>query len=379
MEIIARILIITLTSGLLFQSNSLLANGKWKEFTKVVEKEHTIGQSGELEIESKYGNINISTWDKETVLVKAVITVESKSEEEASELFEFIDIEFLEGTDYLKCVTRNSAQENYSWKDYLPWNISSYKPLEYKIEYTVQMPHGADLKLENKHGNIGLTALGGSAVIEQKYGNLSAETVEGDMKLYLSHGNGYVDSVNDFKGELRYSKFTLNKAENTQLESRYSKIEIKEMKTLRLESRYDNFELGKVDELTGDCRYSDFKIGEIDRITIDAAYSNFTIEHLRESVNADLRFGDFIVRDLENDFKEVTITGSHTDVDIDIDDSTEYNLDLEGEHLSISEKLFKLKHGVYKSANELVIKTKEKALNRPRIKAKMQHGSFKVE
>lgn len=379
MKIITRILIIALVTGLLFQSNSLLAKGKWKEFTKVVEKEHPIGQDGELDIESKHGNINVSTWDKETVMVKAVITVESKSEDEANEQFEFINVEFMEGTDYLKCATRNSSHENYSWKDYLPWNISSYKPLEYKIEYTVQMPHGADLKIENKHGNIGLTALGGSAVIEQKYGNLSAETVNGDMKLYLSHGNGYVDSANDFKGELRYSNFTLNKAENINLDSKHSKVEIKEAKTLRLESRYDDFELGKVDELTGDCKYSDYDIEEIDRITIDASYSDFTMQHLHESVNAELRFGEFIIRDLEDDFKEVTINGSHSDVDIDIDESMEYSLDLEGEHLTIPEKLFKLKQGVFINTNELVIKTKEKVKNMPRIKAKMQHGSFKVE
>lgn len=374
-----RNLIILLIAGLLLQSNALLAKGKFKEFSKTIEKEHTIGQTGELDIETKYSNINLTTWDKETVSVKAVITVESKSESEADELLEFINIEFQEGNKYLKCATRNSYHENYTWRDYLPWNISNYKSLEYNIEYTVQMPHNAKLEIENKHGNIGLTDLGGEATIEQKYGNLSAGAIGGDLKLYLKHGNGTVTSVNDLRAELGYSNFSLNKAENVDLESRYSKVEIKEAKSVRTESRYDDIELGKVDEISGDCRYSDYDIGEVNRITIDAAYSDLTMQHLHESIKAELRYGDFVVRDLEENFKTIDINSNYTDVDLDIDESTEYDLDLEGEHLSIPEKLRKLGTGIKMDSHEVIIKTKNKVKEMPRIKAIMRHGSLKVE
>lgn len=372
-------IIIVLIVSLLFQSNALLAKGKFKEFNKTIEKEHTIGQTGELDIETKYSNVNLTTWDKETVSVKAVISIESKSAAEAEELLEFITIEFQEGSTSLKCVTENSYHENYTWRDYLPWNISNYKSLEYKIEYTVQMPHNAQLEIENKHGNITLSDMGGTATIEQKYGNLSAGAIADDLRLYLKHGNGTINSVKDLKAELGYSNFSLNKAENVNLESKHSEIEIKEAKTLRTESRYDEIELGKVEEITGDCRYSDFEIGEVNRVTIEAAYSDITMQHLRESIRAELRYGDLVVRDLEDDFKAVDINSSYTDVDIDIDESTEFDLDLEGEHLSVPEKLMKLRSGIVTDSHEVIIKTKRKVKELPRIKAIMRHGSLKVE
>jgi len=359
-----------------------------KEFTKVIEKEHTIGQAGELDIESKYGNINVTTWNKESVAVKAVITVKAKSESDANELLEYINIEFQEGSNYLKCLTINSFQENYTWKDYLPWNISNYKTLEYSIEYTVQMPHSADLNIENKHGNIGLADLGGSADIEQKYGNLSAKDIKGNLKLYLKHGNGTVGSVADLRGELGYSNFTLNKANVVNLESKHSNVEIKEAITLQLESRYDNFEIGTIEEINIDCRYSDYDIEKVSRLTIIASYSDIVLQHLDESVQAELKYGDFDVRDLKSYFKDISIISSYTDVDIDIDETIEFDLDVEGEHLDVPEKLFKLRSGIFTSATTLVIKskikevsikTKEKVQGIPRIKAIMKYGSFNVQ
>lgn len=379
MRIISNIFIIVLAISLLLPGNSLLAKGKWTEFSKTIEKEHTIGQTGELDIETKYSNINVTTWDKETVAVKIVITVESRSETEAEELLQFINVEFTEREDFLKCATRNSYHENYTWRDYLPWNISNYKSLEYKIEYTVQMPYNAKLEIENKHGNISLSDIGGSAIIEQKYGNLSAGAIGGDLRLYLKHGNGSVNSTKDLKADLGYSNLSINKSEHVILESRHSKVEIKEAQTLKTESRYDDIEVGKVDALSGECRYSDYDIGEISSIKVEASYSDFIMDHLTQSIKVDLRYGDFVVKELDDNFKEIDINSEYTDVDIDLDESIDYSLDVEGIYLKVPKKIEMLKSNIEDNTSDLIIKTKEKIKGLPLIRAKMRHGSLKVE
>ncbi len=379
MRILSHIATIALLFSLLLQSNVLLAKGKWKDYNKTIEKEHTIGQTGDFEIDTKHSNIDITTWDKETVSVKTVISVEAKSEEEAEEFLTFLNLEFIEGSTYLKCVMENSYHENYTWRDYLPWNISNYKTLQFKIEHKIQMPKGANLKIENKHGNVNIPDLDGKVDVELRYGNLSVGTIANDMKLELKHGNADVASLKTLNAELGYSNFSINKAEKIYLESRHSEIDIREVDHLESESRYDEFQIDVVNEVIGDCRYSDFEIGTIDNIKLDASYSDFTMDNLSKSIQVDLRYGDFEVKELDENFKEIDINSEYTDVDIDLDESTDYSLQLEGLHLSLPEKLSKLKNDIEDNTSEVIIKTKEKIKGLPLIRAKMRYGSLRVE
>ena len=67
-------------------------HAKREEYTKVIEKSFAITPDGTTHLHSKYGNINVKTWDRNEVVLKITIEVRANSKHKAEETFDRIDI-----------------------------------------------------------------------------------------------------------------------------------------------------------------------------------------------------------------------------------------------------------------------------------------------
>ena len=110
------------------------------EYEKEIIEVFSANQGTELNISNKYGDVDIHNWEKDSVSVKVVITIETTSEEKAKLLFTNIDINMDKIGQVISAETRMSQKFKTGKK--------------FSIDYEIFMPEYIKLEVANKFGNI---------------------------------------------------------------------------------------------------------------------------------------------------------------------------------------------------------------------------------
>jgi hypothetical protein len=247
------------------------------EVTKEFHKEYKAGPSTTLDINNKYGDVVIQSWDKDQVVIDVKITVELPSQEKAQKLLSYIDVKFSEGENLIAAKT--VIDDNFSFTG---WGGDSRK---FSIDYNIKMPAAAALTLANKYGNSDIDELTGLVNMDIKYGNLTAgKLTRGNIKplsrLNLAYGKGTIDDAGWLDLTIRYvGSFEIEKSQALLLDSKYSKLSLGETSSVVGESKYDKVKINKINNLVLENGYSDVNIGELTKkLTYNGSYGSFEIE-----------------------------------------------------------------------------------------------------
>jgi hypothetical protein len=265
---------------------------KAAEVTKEFHKEYKAGPGTTLDINNKYGDVVIQSWDKEQVVIDVKITVELPNQEKAQKLLSYIDVKFSEGENLISAKT--VIDENFSFTG---WGGDSKK---FSIDYNIKMPAATALTLTNKYGNSDIDELNGLVNLDIKYGNLTAgKLTRGNIKplstLNLAYGKGTIDEAGWLDLMIRYvGSLEIEKSQALLLDSKYSKLSIGETSSIVGESKYDNIKINKINNLVLDNGYCDVNIGELTKkLTYNGSYGSFEIESIPagfEKLDADTRY-----------------------------------------------------------------------------------------
>lgn len=87
---------------------------KAQEVTKEFHKEYTAGANTTLEINNKYGDVVIHSWNKDQVVIDVKVTVEMPNRERAEKLLEYINVEFSENGNLISAKTTIDEKFNFS-------------------------------------------------------------------------------------------------------------------------------------------------------------------------------------------------------------------------------------------------------------------------
>jgi hypothetical protein len=308
------------------QANTLLPGAK-TEFTKTVKKNYKMSADGDVSLSNKYGKINLKTWDRNEVVIEVTITAHARSESAANDIFNRINIDFANGSDYVKAETQIETQKSSWW--------SSGDKGDFRIDYEVSMPKAASLDLSNKYGDSEIAAIGGDANIVVKYGNFNVLAVGKDTKIDLGYGNGTVGEINDAEIVIKYSKIKLKAAEHINVDSKYSKVYIDKANKIKSTSKYDTYELGELKELSNEGKYDHFEIERANHISAYSKYTDFKIEELYSEGAFELSYGGLAIESLKKGFKVVSMDCEYTDCKIYLDDNTAFQLDAISDYASI--------------------------------------------
>ena len=302
-----------------------------KDFKKTIKKEFDLSKNGELEIDNKFGKVDIKTWDKNRVSIEVTVLVRAESQSKAEEIFDRISIHFSNGDNYVRAETDIESKKSNSWWGWNSYNNSN----DYEINYDVYMPASADLDLENRHGEAIIAKLDGDAVIDIAHGDLSAAGFGGDLELELAHSEGNIGDVQMLEADIAHSDVRFDKIKEANFDLAHGDIEIEAIDILRLDSRHANFELGKVGELRADNRHDDFEIEYAGTLISEAQHTDFDIEKIGKLVDLDCSHGGASIDYLEAGFQSVNLHGSHTSFRIRVDEDASYQLDAYGSHAGI--------------------------------------------
>ncbi len=293
-----------LFAALLIFSSSLFA----QEVSKKYHEEYTAGANTTLNLDNKYGDIVVETWDKNQVVIDVKVTIDMSNRERAEKLLDYIDVQFNQNGDNISAKTVIDSKFNFSG-----WGSGSKK---FSIDYNVKMPAITALNLTNKYGNTDLDELKGLVNLDIKYGNLTASRLSrGNIKplnaIYLAYGKGTIDDAGWLNMTIRYcGNMEIDKCQALLLDSKYSKISIGEASSVVSESKYDNL-----------------RIDEINNLVIDNGYTGVTIGTLNKKLEYNGSYGSLNVDRIPTGFESVDVETKYMGVKLGIDESADYKLD----------------------------------------------------
>ena len=293
-----------LSIALLSASLTLSAEEVKKEF----HQEYTPGPNTTLEINNRYGDVVISSWDQNQIVIDVKVTVELPSKDKAEKLISYIDIQFSEEGNLIKA--RTVIDDKFSFSG---WGGESKK---FSIDYNVKMPAGTALTLANRYGNTKITELTNLVNLDIKYGNLTAgKLTRGNEKpwssLNLAYGKGTIDEAGWMTLNIRYT----------------GNLEITKSTALLLDSKYSKLTLGETSSVVGESKYDNIRIGSIKNLDLDNGYSDVNIEKLVTKLRYEGSYGSFSIESIPAEFESINLATRYMGVKLGIAENASYELD----------------------------------------------------
>ena len=295
-------LINILLGVLIFSTN--LAVGQ-QGLTKEYKKSFSADQSTVLKLVNKYGNMKITNWAENSIDIKVVVRVNTSNQSKADKVFSKIKVNFNESGNIVSAIT------NFD---------DGIKNSSFSVDYTIKVPAYLNIDVSNKYGNLFIEEINGQANIAVKYGNFTINKLgRGKEKptnhIAVAYSNGYcnIGDCNWLKLQVAYAKVGIESATALIVGSKYSALKIKKCKSIVTESKYDH----------------PFKVGIVKNFVCTGAYSDFEISKLYNMLEADIKYANLEVDEVDSDFEEVKIKLRYGKASLDIPQNPGYELKAE--------------------------------------------------
>ena len=286
-------------------------SGNYKyELKKTVEKTFNVSENPILEMDGKYSDFIITTWEQPQIDFKVNIVVKSDNEDKLKAKFNSISILLeKEGNK----VTAETVFGDYNYKTFNGTMT---------IKYYVQVPADVFMELQTKYGDITVDSANKKFEADIKYGDLIAENLmdynDIDVKygnininnakkvrLELDYGDAKINKCDEIKGFLKYSKISVTELGLGTFDIKYSTTRIEKAKTLKFkDAAYSDMSVSSVaDELLSNMRYSDLNATIVSNspiVEIDGQYSDAVL-YLNENASFDY--------DLRSSYSDITFRG----------------------------------------------------------------------
>lgn len=254
----------------------------WKgKYTKQkkIHKQYQVNTDALLEIDNSYGNLYITSWNEDRVVIDVVIKTNGDDEEKVQQKLKEIYVEFSDAKNKVSAKTILSAK-NSSWS----WSWWRSSTVNMEINYTIKVPANIALDLSNDYGSINLDKINGRAIISCDYGKLTLGELNADDN-ELSFDYTSKSTINYIKSGIikaDYSSYEIEKADNLTIKADYTSSKIDMVKKLQYECDYGNLTVGFANNsLSGKGSYLSTKIGKVEgNVNLSSDYGAIKIEEL---------------------------------------------------------------------------------------------------
>jgi hypothetical protein len=332
-----------------------------QEVTKEYHKEFKADKTTTLDVNNRYGDVVIQSWDKDQVMIDVKVTVDIPGKERAERLLNLIDVQFTESTNLIIAKTVIDDKFNFSgWGD----------NRKFSIDYNIKMPAVTNLTLVNKYGNTDIDKLDGLVNLDIKYGNLTAgKFTRSDekplSKLTLAYGKGSIDETGWLDVNVRYC----------------GSIEITKSKALLLDSKYSKLKIGETSSLVGESKYDNVGIGKINNLVLATGYTTVNIEALSKKLSFQGGYGSLSINEIPAGFELLEIDVRYTGVKLGISESANYRIEGKASYggIKFNEDKFKYqKHIVENNSTEVSGVIGSEASPKSIVKISASYGTVRL-
>lgn len=273
-----------------------------EEASRNITKTYTMNNLGKLHLENKYGNININGWDKDEVFIEIAITVNHRKKEHAEELLKRIQPIAKEGDNFVsfgyEIVEKSSGffTTLFEKTDYSDLNRSNIQ-----IDFTVNMPKKAALKVTNT------------------FGDVLIEDWTGKLKALVEHGDIWVrENLDNADITLRYGKLRAQNINYFNVGIKNGELDMGNSKSMRLNSSGTDISLAAITALEIYSNKDDITIKEVSTISGNLKFSTLELNRLIKEVDMTLRITDFRVAEIASANANISIKQESSEISLNI-------------------------------------------------------------
>ncbi len=170
-------------------------------------KERTVSKTysasgATLNIDNSFGDVTVTTWNKNEIKVDIHIEASSSDKEMAEKMFENLDVTESKDGNEIKFKTTTSKNKNGNI------NCKNCK-VSMNITYTVQLPASVPLKIENSFGAIIIPDYNAAVSLVSKFGSLTAGNLASIQKLEVEFGKANLKNINNANTTFKFSTVTI--------------------------------------------------------------------------------------------------------------------------------------------------------------------------
>ena len=301
MKVNYKYILIFLLLPFLAVANSGKKKGKYTK-EKSYHQEYSVNSDASLYIKNNFGNVNITTWNQNKVVIDVKITVNGDNEKKVIAKLDDITVNFSGTQSAVEAITHIN---NKKWK--------SHGKLNLKIDYEVKAPRSNRLKLVNDYGNIKLNETDAVAMISCDYGKVFLGKLNAsgnDINLDYSPGSS-IEYMKSGNINADYSSYTLGKAERLQVDTDYTDSTIEEIGALIFNGDYGKLIINKANSIKVEADYLKIKIGSLEKEFI-----------------AETSYGNMHINDLSSNFERISVNGKYGNLHVNYSGDIGFKFDM---------------------------------------------------
>lgn len=286
---------------------------------KSVKKEYTVNADALLKVSNSYGNLHITSWNENRIVIEVSIKVNGNNEDKVQEKLDEIRVAFDTSDNMVSARTiLETSKRSWNWN----WGNNNNK-VQMQIDYTIRVPIKNSVHLNNDYGSIILDRIDGHAKISCDYGRLEIGELHGrnnELKFdYTSKSTiGYMNS-----GQINadYSDFTLEKAGNIELNADYTKSTF-----------------GELDNLFYTCDYGKITAKSLINLEGNGDYINVKATRVYGTVNINADYGGIQIEEMAANAGDISINSDYTGIKIGYHPNYYFNFEISTEYAGLSGK-----------------------------------------
>jgi hypothetical protein len=253
------------------------------KLSKTIEKSISSNNINEIQLEHKYGDLNISGWEKDSISFVVNITVMHKKKEESKELLERIQLTIKTVGQLIHISTKLEEKNSSSFSRY----FSKTNPLDFNkgnisIEYTLYIPKTKALSISNKFGDIIINDWNGKLSSNVEHGDVWIGTDLTNATIKMKFGKLKAQSVAYGNITLKNAELDLKSSENLTLNSNGSTITIGQVTALEIDSSKDNITILNTGSIRGDLDFTKIQLDTlVDEVDLKMKITDIKVSKIK--------------------------------------------------------------------------------------------------
>ncbi|MBL4708607.1 MAG: hypothetical protein JKY48_09245 [Flavobacteriales bacterium] len=263
-------------------SNTISAKKGGVEKTRNINETYTVSANHKIEINNKFGEVKINSWDKSEVAVKINISVKDGNEKRAQNLLDRIKIDIKNTANQLTIRTIIDGN-NKNLK------IKAKGDEHLSIDFEISVPANNLLSVKNSFGPVIIDKMTNNVMLDLKFGGATIGDLNGDQNsLKFEFADPVV--INSMKGgniNLKFSKLEMINSQNVVLASEMSSSKFEMVKKGQFNLKFGSLDIGELQELILNSQMSAVKIGSIHiKANIKNKYGSLKISKILKSLES---------------------------------------------------------------------------------------------
>lgn len=287
-------------------SNTISAKRGGVEKTRNINETYTISANHKIEIDNKFGEVKINSWDKNEVVVKVNIKVADGNEKRSQDLLDRIKIDVEKtGSSFSVKTIIDGDDGNLNIK-------TKGSNGHLSIDYEISVPANNLLSVKNSFGPIIIDQMSNSVKIDLKFGAATIGALDGNQN----------DLSFEFCDPVVISKFYKGK-----ISLKFSKLELLRSEDLVLTSEMSSSKVDKVTKSQFYLKFGSLDLNDVYDLILESQMSTVNIKTLHKSAKIKNKYGALEIAKVRKSFETLDVKGEFSPIRINLEKGGSYQVD----------------------------------------------------